>query len=167
MPGFTIFTRMLCGAKSFARHCAKLILAALLALYGGSVWDPIWPATDARKIMVPARRSIIPGAMACATLTIPMTFTSSTLGQSPGLRLVKGNPNLPDPIAAAGGAVSRHVRVVELRVLGVELEHGLDPALVEGRDHALEDLDVVAQGIPFPPLAALCGALRLLPPCGF
>jgi hypothetical protein len=75
--------------------------AAFDALYGGSVCEPIWPATDARNTSVPRPRSAIPGATAWATFTIPRTFTRSTRGQSAGVRFVKGNPNLPEPTAAA------------------------------------------------------------------
>ena len=101
MPGHTVFTRTPWRARSFAMHCAKLMFAALLALYGGSVCDPICPATEAIKTMVPCFRATIPPASACATCTMPMMFTSSTRGQSAGVRLVNGNPNLPDPVAAA------------------------------------------------------------------
>ncbi len=101
IPGFTVFTRTPCGARSFAKHCAKLIFAALLAEYGGSVWDPICPAIDAINTIVPAFRATIPAAHACATCTIPITFTSITRRQSAGSKFVNGKPNFPDPIAAA------------------------------------------------------------------
>src|SRR6185436_11996249 len=101
MPGLTVLTRTLRGARSFARHCAKLMLAALLALYGGSVCEPICPATEATNTIVPVCRRAIPGATACATCTIPITLTSSTRGQSPGRTFVNGNPNFPDVTAAA------------------------------------------------------------------
>src|SRR4051812_26618106 len=101
IPGQTVFTRTPRGARSLARHWAKLMLAALDALYGGSVCDPICPATDATNTIVPDPRSAMPGATAWATWTMPMTLTRSTPGQSAGRRLVNGKPNLPDPTAAA------------------------------------------------------------------
>ena len=64
MPGQTVFTRMPCGAKSLARHCAKLMFAAFEALYGGSDCEPICPATDATKTNVPLRCETITGATA-------------------------------------------------------------------------------------------------------
>src|ERR1700685_3989846 len=52
MPGHTEFTRTPGGARSLPRHCAKLMVAAFAALYGGSVCEPIWPATEAMKTIV-------------------------------------------------------------------------------------------------------------------
>src|SRR4051812_7437985 len=100
MPGQTVFTRTPCGARSFAMHWAKLMLAALLALYGGSVGEPICPAPDDRNTNVPRFASTIRGARAWATFTMPRTLTFSTRGQSAGVKLVNGKPNLPDPTAA-------------------------------------------------------------------
>ena len=59
------------------------------------------PATDATKTNVPRRCETITGATACATFTIPMTLTCNTRGPSLGERFENGNPNLPEPIAAA------------------------------------------------------------------
>ena len=55
MPGHSALARMPCGARSRAAHWVKLITAALAALYGGSVGDPIWPATEDRKQKEPRR----------------------------------------------------------------------------------------------------------------
>src|SRR3982751_6636646 len=101
MPGHRALTRTPYGARSFAAHCAKLITAALLALYGGSVCEPICPATLARNSIVPDRAAISAGANACAVFAAPTTLTLSTRGQSSGVRFQNGNPNLPDPIATA------------------------------------------------------------------
>src|ERR1044071_8870328 len=46
IPGERALTRTPWGARSLAAHCTKLISPALAALYGGSVCEPIWPATD-------------------------------------------------------------------------------------------------------------------------
>src|SRR5262245_38692562 len=101
MPGHTVFTRTPCGARSRAMQIAKLMFAAFDALYGGSVGEPTCPATDAMKIIVPLCLSTIPGAIACATFTIPMTLMFKTRGQSVGVKFVNGKPNLPDAAAAA------------------------------------------------------------------
>jgi hypothetical protein len=45
MPGQTVLTRTPFGERSFAKHCVKLMLASLEALDGGSVGEPICPAT--------------------------------------------------------------------------------------------------------------------------
>ena len=66
----------------------------LRALYGGSVCEPICPATEATNTIVPPARSTMCGASACATWVMPMMFTSSTRGQSAGWRFVNGKPNL-------------------------------------------------------------------------
>src|ERR1700722_5369812 len=99
MPGQTVFTRMPRGARSFAMHCAKLMLAAFDALYGGAVCDPICPATDPTNTIVPLPRPTMCEVIACATLAIPITLTLNTRGQSEGFRLVNGKPNFPEPIA--------------------------------------------------------------------
>src|SRR5687767_14431039 len=101
MPGQIVFTRTLWGARSFAAHCAKLMTPALAALYGGSVCEPICPATDARNSSVASPEAINDGANACATWTEPKRFTASTRGQSSGSTFQKGKPNLPDPTPAA------------------------------------------------------------------
>src|SRR3954454_15701037 len=101
MPGHTVFTRTPCAARSRARHWAKLMFAAFDAEYGGAGGDPICPATDAMKTLVPRLRSTRPGATAWATFTMPSTLTFRTRGQSSGVRFVNGKPNLPDPTAAA------------------------------------------------------------------
>ena len=75
MPGQTVLTRTPCGARSLARHWAKLMFAAFDAEYGGSVGEPICPATEAMNTIVPRLRSTMPGATAWATLTMPSTFT--------------------------------------------------------------------------------------------
>jgi hypothetical protein len=81
-------------------HWAKLIIAALLALYGGSVWDPICPATDPTKTQVPAPDRTSAGLSAVAMRTIPTMLTSKVRFQSSGESFVKGKPNLLEPIAA-------------------------------------------------------------------
>src|SRR5437870_5131459 len=101
MPGQRVLTRTPCGARSFAAHCAKLISAALLALYGGSVCEPICPATLARNSIVPDLASISEGANAEATFTAPTTLTFSTRGQSSGVRFQNGKPNFPEPTPTA------------------------------------------------------------------
>src|SRR5262245_40823806 len=101
IPGQRVLTRTPNGARSFAAHWAKLISAALLALYGGSVCEPIWPATRDRKSMDPDRASISAGAKACATFTAPTTLTFSTRGQSSGVRFQNGKPNFPEPTPTA------------------------------------------------------------------
>ena len=68
MPGQSVLTRTPNGARSLAAHWAKLMIAAFDALYGGSVCEPICPATDARNSIVPDFASTSTGAKAWATL---------------------------------------------------------------------------------------------------
>ena len=101
MPGQSELTRTPNGARSFAAHCAKLISPAFEALYGGSVCEPIWPATEAMNRIVPVLASAIAGAKAWATFTAPIRLTRSTRSQSAGSRFQNGNPNFPEPTPAA------------------------------------------------------------------
>src|SRR4051812_42314109 len=101
MPGQIVFTRTPYAARSFAAHWAKLISAALAALYGGSVCEPIWPATEEMNVIVPPRCSASLGAKAWATFTAPSKLTASTRLQSVGARFQKGKPYLPEPTPAA------------------------------------------------------------------
>src|SRR6516165_9530142 len=94
MPGHSALTRTPYGARSLAAHCAKLITAAFAALYGGSVCEPIWPATDERNkierevlALSPVSKraaSAMNGANACAKFTAPIRLTFSTGSQSEG-----------------------------------------------------------------------------------
>ena len=101
VPGEITFTRTPQGARSRAAHWAKLISPAFDALYGGSVCEPIWPATDEMKSIVPRLAATIAGANAWAAFTAPTRFTRSTGSQSAGVRFQNGKPNLPLPMPAA------------------------------------------------------------------
>ena len=115
MPGQSVLTRTPNGARSLAAHWAKLMTAALAALYGGSVCEPIWPATDERKSIdrddpaasldsYPGPKSPRPrvaGANAWATFTAPSRLTLITRSQSAGSSFQNGKPNLPDPAPTA------------------------------------------------------------------
>src|SRR5208337_3180685 len=68
---------------------------------GGSVCEPIWPATEEMNSSVPAPACTSMGANAWATCTAPMRLTRSTGSQSAGLRFQKGNPNLSEPTPTA------------------------------------------------------------------
>ena len=94
------------GARSLAAHWAKLITAAFAALYGGSVCDPICPATDESRSIerpeaVASPPSAIAGANACATLTAPSRLTRITRSQSAGSSFQNGKPNFPEPAPTA------------------------------------------------------------------
>jgi hypothetical protein len=74
---------------------------AFAALYGGSVCEPICPATDERKSIVPFFRSASLGANACATAAAPTRLTRKTRSQSATSSFQKGKPNLPEPTPTA------------------------------------------------------------------
>src|ERR1043166_4821039 len=101
MPGQSAFTLTLYGPRSFAAHCMKLISAAFDALYGGSVCEPICPATDAISSIDPARASRNWDVTDWTTFTAHCTLMFITRGASSGVRFQNGNPNLPEPMPTA------------------------------------------------------------------
>src|SRR5215207_1051051 len=101
MPGHSALALMPYAARSRAAHWEKLMTAALAALYGGSVGDPIWPATDDRKQNEPRRWPRSCGTKACAACTHDIRLARSTASQSDGSIDQNGRPSLPDPTPTA------------------------------------------------------------------
>ena len=100
MPGQTVLTRMLCG-QILGEALGEVDVGGLRGAIRRIGLRANLSGDRGDEDQRAAGRSTRCGAGALATWTMPMTLTFITRGQSDGWRCVKGNPNLPDPIAAA------------------------------------------------------------------